>query len=149
MTLNECQRNAVSRLPIVSIPILFEIADQRRTEMAIGLLAGIHGHVAAKHVQRLLRDAEGAPVAYCAYSAGAAQRGNRALDRIVHRARGDGFVTDESSLRTVARDSLLQLNRPPGQAVASESRQPEIGSSRYDALFAGRQQQIGVVFRDH
>src|SRR5258705_12793837 len=63
------------RLPIVSIPILFEIADQRRTEMAIGLLAGIHGHVAAKRVQRLLRDAQRAPVSHGALGAGAGPPG--------------------------------------------------------------------------
>src|SRR5712671_2320713 len=40
----------VSRPPILSIPIAFEIADQRRAEMAIGLLSGIHGHVAAEHI---------------------------------------------------------------------------------------------------
>src|SRR6266446_10540072 len=100
-------RNAVSRLSVLSIPILFEIADQRRTEMAIGLLPGIDGHVAAKRFQRLLRDAEGAPVAHGAHGAGAAPCGNHALDRVVHRTGDDGFVADQSSLRAVARDSLL------------------------------------------
>src|SRR5258708_17931455 len=95
-------RNAVSRLAIVRIPILFEIADQCRTEMAIGLLAGIHGHVAAKPVQRLLRDAQRAPVAHCTHGAGTAPRGNHTLDRIVHRTGGDGFVTDEPIERMVS-----------------------------------------------
>src|SRR5258708_39847175 len=102
-------RNAVSRLAIVRIPILFEIADQRRTEMAIGLLAGIHGHVAAKRVQRLLRDAQRAPVAHGAHGAGAGPPGNCALDRVVHRTGGAGFVTDQSSRRAGARHSRLPL----------------------------------------
>ena len=57
------------RLAVLRVPMVFEIGDQRRAEMAIGLLAGIDRHVVAKHIERFLRDADGAAVAGCAHYA--------------------------------------------------------------------------------
>src|ERR1700740_3552527 len=39
------------------IPVSFQVGDQRRAEMAVGLLAGVHRHVAAKQIERLLAGA--------------------------------------------------------------------------------------------
>src|ERR1700719_385822 len=113
--------------------------------MAIGLFASVYGHIAAKQVERLLGDAESAPVANGTHHTGIGQSADGALDRSVHRPRGDGFVADQSPLRTVALDSAFVLDRLTGDAVAGESREPEVGCSGDDTLFAGRQCQVRVA----
>ena len=44
------------------VPLALEIGDQRRAEMAIGLIARVGGEIAAKQIERLLADADGAAV---------------------------------------------------------------------------------------
>ena len=59
------------------VPMALQVGDQRRAEMAHGLLARIGGEVAAKHVEWLLHDTECAPVADCAHRARASQGARR------------------------------------------------------------------------
>src|SRR4029079_9539362 len=54
-----------SHFSLLRVPVLLEIGDQRRREMAIGLLARVDRHVAAELVERLLRDTDGTAVAGC------------------------------------------------------------------------------------
>src|SRR5215475_8148346 len=51
-----------SCLALVRAPVLLEVADQRRAVHAGGLLAGVHGQVAAEVVHRLLAEADGLAV---------------------------------------------------------------------------------------
>src|SRR5215468_6562371 len=51
-----------SGLAVLGAPIPFEIGDQRGTEMAIRLLARVHGHIVAKQVERLFPHAKSSPV---------------------------------------------------------------------------------------
>ena len=74
-------RAAALNLALRRVPVLFQIGDQRRAEMAIGLLSGIDRHVAAERVERLFADAEGAPVAGGADHARAGEILDRARDR--------------------------------------------------------------------
>src|SRR5215213_11549252 len=67
-------------LPLLRVPVLFEIADQRGREMAIGLLACVHRHVAAEGVERFFGDAKGAPVARRADHAGACEIAHDAIE---------------------------------------------------------------------
>src|ERR1700730_14401914 len=117
--------------------------------MAIGLFASVYGHIAAKQVERLLGDAESAPVANGTHHTGIGQSADRALDCIVHCSRCDDFVADRSPLRTIARDSPFVLDRLTGDAVAGESWEPEVGGSGNDTLLAGWQGQVGVALRNH
>jgi hypothetical protein len=54
----------------VGVPISLKIRNQRRAEMTRGLFARINRHVAAKHIERFLRDPERAPIAGSADDAG-------------------------------------------------------------------------------
>src|SRR5271155_5313100 len=140
---------ARSGLSILRVPMALEIGNQRGAEMAIGLLAAVDCHVAAKQIQRLLADADSPPVAHGAHDSGTRHRADDPLDRLIHRTRGDGFVADQPPLRTVARDSSFGLDRLTGDTVAGQSRQPQVGGARNYPLLAGRQCQVGVVLRDH
>src|SRR6516165_7371931 len=63
------QRQGASGLAALRVPVALEICDQGRAEVAIGLLARIDGEIGAEHIERLLRDAGGAPVARRAHHA--------------------------------------------------------------------------------
>src|SRR5689334_16814425 len=70
--------------PLLRVPVLLEIADQRRREMAIGLLARVDGHVAAELIERLLGDTKGAPVPRRAHDAGVREARNDPRERRIH-----------------------------------------------------------------
>src|SRR3954452_24059509 len=55
-------RSIASELAVAGIPVLLEVADQRRAEVAERLLARVGGHVGAEEVQRLLARSQRAPV---------------------------------------------------------------------------------------
>src|SRR3954469_17389879 len=55
-------RDARSIASLVSTPVLLQVADERRAEVADGLLAGVQRHVLAERVERLLADAHRPPV---------------------------------------------------------------------------------------
>ena len=56
------RRGDESGAPVLRVPVPLEVGDQRRAEVAIGLVAGIGGAVAAEEVERLLPDATDAAV---------------------------------------------------------------------------------------
>src|SRR5712691_10758166 len=103
------------------IPVSFQVGDQRGAEMAGGLLSGVHRHVAAKEIERLLADAEGAPVAGGAHHAGAGQLFNRALERRLHLRRRHDLVADQARFRARAVDAALGHHRlrEPGSAAST------------------------------
>src|SRR5689334_5544372 len=92
---------------VLRVPVALEVRDQRRAEVAIGLLARIHCAVTAEIVERLLRHPKGAPVADRAHGAGAGQAGHDALDRGVHLAGGRDLVADQPALGAVALEPAL------------------------------------------
>ena len=49
-------------LSIMRVPLALEIGDQRRAEMAIGLVARVGGKILAKSVERLFADPDGAAI---------------------------------------------------------------------------------------
>src|SRR3954452_2641126 len=70
-----------SHLPLLRVPVLLEIGDQRRGEVAIGLLARINRHVAAELIERLLRHADGTPVTGCTDDARVGEACDHAIQR--------------------------------------------------------------------
>src|SRR5262252_9936895 len=78
------QRQGASGLAALRVPVTLKICDQGRAEVAVGLLARIDGEIGAEHVERLLRDAEGAPVAGGAHHARTGQPLDHAFDGRVH-----------------------------------------------------------------
>src|SRR5208337_4715660 len=57
-----CASPARLDFSLCRVPVFFQIRDQCRAEMAIGLLAAIDRHVAAENVERFFADAEDAPI---------------------------------------------------------------------------------------
>ena len=62
----------------------FKMCNDRQTEMAVGLFAAIHGHVAAEGIKRFFADTKGTPVACRAHNARAGEILNHARDRRIH-----------------------------------------------------------------
>src|SRR4051794_5773523 len=91
-----------SALAVLRVPVALEVGDQRRAEVAIGLLAGVDGAIAAEIVERLLCHPEGAAVADRADRAGAGEAGDHALDRRIHLAGRRDLVADQPALGAVA-----------------------------------------------
>src|SRR6185437_2285151 len=77
---NRQARRPVSGLSVSCVPVALEIGDQRRGEVAIGLLARIDGGVAPKRIERLLADPDGAAIADGADGAGAGEPLDDAVD---------------------------------------------------------------------
>src|SRR5262249_34030270 len=94
--------------------------------MAIGLLARVDGEISAEHIERLLRDADGAPVAGSAHDARRGQSFDHAFDGRVHFARGDDLVANQPPFRAVAVDPSLVLDRLPGEPVAGGGMGPRV-----------------------
>src|SRR5215813_13102519 len=135
--LREFVFDAASRLAALRVPVALEIGDQGRAEMAIGLLARVDGEISAEHIERLLRDADGAPVAGSAHDARRGQSFDHAFDGRVHFARGDDLVANQPPFRAVAVEPSLVLDRLPRDAVAGEARHAHIRRAGNDALLAG------------
>src|SRR5260370_8388505 len=94
-------RPGTSRLAALRVPIALEICDQRRTEVAIGLLARIDGKIGAEHLERLLRNPERAPVARRADRAGIGEPLDHALDGRIHVPGLDDLVAHPAAFRPV------------------------------------------------
>src|SRR5258708_21883601 len=106
------QRQGASRLAALRVPVALEICDQGPPHAAIGLLPRLDGEIGAEHVERLLRDAEGAPVAGGAHHARVGQSLDHAVDGRVHLAGFDDLVPDQPSFRPAAVHPALVLERP-------------------------------------
>src|SRR4051794_5367481 len=109
-----------SCLPVLRVPVPFQISDERGAENTIGLVARIGGGVAAEEVERLLRDAKGAAIADGAGRACIGQAVNDACDRLVHPAGACDLVTDEPALGTVTHQFALILDQLTRKAIAGE-----------------------------
>src|SRR5215213_4397339 len=134
-------QTSASELALVCIPVLLEIADQRRAEVAVGLLAGEGGHVLPEDVKRLLSDANRAAIGRGVDQARAGQRLGARVERLVHRVGLDDFVAEQlgwrdSGLELPAREDCL-----PGEPVADRARQAQRGGAGDDPLLAGRQEE--------
>src|SRR6187200_106191 len=73
-----------SKATLVGVPVLFEVANERRAEVAVRLLAAEGRHVLPKEVERLGADAQGAPVARGVHETRARQRLDAPADGVVH-----------------------------------------------------------------
>src|SRR3954470_17183703 len=102
---------AASGPAALRVPVALEIGNQRRAEVAVGLLARIDREVGAEHVEGLLGDAERAPVSGRAHDAGTGQPVHHPLDRRLHLAGIDDLIAPSATLRAVAFDPTLVLNR--------------------------------------
>src|SRR3954447_18307085 len=111
---------AASGLAALRVPVALEIGDQRRAEVTVGLLARIDREIGAEHVERLLGDAECAPVSGRAHDARAGQPLHHPLDRRVHLAGLDDLIADQAAIRAIAFDPALILNRLARSPVAGE-----------------------------
>src|SRR4051794_11990254 len=70
-----------SHFPLLRVPVLLEIGDQRRREVAISLLACVNRHVAPELIERLLRHADGTPVTRCTDDARVGEARDDAIER--------------------------------------------------------------------
>src|SRR3954464_14275949 len=75
-----------SHFPLLRVPVFFQIADQRRGEVAVGLLARVDRHVPAELIEGLLRDTKRAPVAGRAHDAGIRKARDHPIERRIHLA---------------------------------------------------------------
>src|SRR4051794_38329989 len=110
-----------SSASLVGTPVLLEVADQRRAEVARGLLAGVDGHVLAEDVERLLPDPERAPVGCPAHRAGARQLRRAALENRIHLA-----VLHDLVGELLRRELGAGQDRLTRAAVADEARQAQV-----------------------
>src|SRR3954466_909108 len=117
--------------------------------MAVCLLARIDGHVTAEAVERLLDDAEGAPVARGAHYAGAGELRHGARDGAVHLARGHDLVADQAPFRARAVDPQLGQHRLARDARADVALEAQVGGPRDDAFLARRQRHVGIFGGEH
>src|SRR3989442_6075340 len=131
------------------IPVPFEVFDQRRAEVAVGLLERVQGEIAPEQIERLLRNAESAPVRAGADHARTGQPLHDALDRAVHVASRDHLVADQPPLGAVALEPALGHDRLARNAVPGEARQAQVGRAGDDALLAGGQAHECVLRREH
>src|SRR5207249_4024019 len=93
------------------IPVPLEVLDQRRAEVAGGLLERVQGEIVTEQIERLLRDAERPPVRASAHDAGAGESFHYALDRAVHVGLRNHFVADQSPFRAFAIEAALGHDR--------------------------------------
>src|SRR6185369_9891637 len=98
---------AASGPAALRVPVALEIGDQRRAEVAVGLLARVDREVGAERVERLLGDAKRAPVSGRTHHAGTGQPLHHPLDRRVHLAGFDDLIADQAALRAAAFDPAL------------------------------------------
>src|SRR5262245_37515088 len=93
-------RGRRSESALTSLPMLLEVAHERRAEVAVRLLAAERRHVPAKRVERLGADAQRTPVARRVDETGARQRLDARRDRRVHLLRRlDGLVAEQVAVR--------------------------------------------------
>src|SRR5579864_4038635 len=137
-------RRPVSGPSVPRVPVALEIGDQRRREVAIGLLARVNGGVAPKRIERLLADPDGAAVADGADGPSAGEPVDDAVDRGVHFGWWRDLVADQPAFGAVAIEAALVEDGLPRDAVADEARQAQIREAGNDSLLARGQGEIGV-----
>src|SRR4029077_9027765 len=123
-----------SDLPIPGVPIALEVGDERRAEVTIGLLARVNGGIAAKEIERLLTNSEGAAVADGADGPGACEPRDNAVKRRIHFGGGRDLVADQTAFGAVTGQSALVKNGLARNAIAGEPRQAQIGEAGNDSL---------------
>src|SRR5438046_393044 len=79
---------------LMGAPVLLEVADQRRAEVARRLLARVDRHVLAEDVERLLADPQRATVGDAGDRAGGGELGRAVRDRVVHLPRFDDLIRE-------------------------------------------------------
>src|SRR5882672_6774543 len=110
-------KDATLDRPRPRVPMALEIGDQRRAEMAIGLLARVDRHIGAKSVERFLGDTKGPAVACGADHPGIGEAVDHPGDRRVHRRRLDDLVADKAAFGAVTVEPPSVHDRLPGYAV--------------------------------
>src|SRR5262245_9158656 len=99
-------------------PALLEIPDQRRADVALGLLARVGRHVGLEEGARLLADPQRPAVAGGADAAGARQRRAGLIDRLVHGAGWDHLVAQQPSLGALGLEPSVEQDRLTRQPLA-------------------------------
>src|SRR6201988_52050 len=92
-----CRTRIFSGASCRSIPVLLQVRDQGRAEVAVCLFPRIDRDIAAERVERLLPGAEGAPVARGADYAGPSELLHRAVYGIVDILRRDDLIADHAA----------------------------------------------------
>ena len=130
----ESARGARSIAALMGAPVLLEVADQRRAEVADRLLAAVRRHVLAEDVERLLADPQRAPVG------DAADRARRWRGRAARRS----IAASISPGATISSASSSGCELAAGEdrlaraAVADEARQAQVRGAGDDPLVARR-----------
>src|SRR3954453_8035301 len=110
-------RGACSILTLMGAPVLLEVADQRRAEVADGLLAAVGRHVLAERVERFLADAQRFAIRDAGDRAGAREVVRGALDRRVHLPGREDVVRQLLGGELAVRQDRLSCS-----AIADEAR---------------------------
>src|SRR5215471_14870270 len=105
------------------VPVLFEICNQCRAEMTVGLLTTIDSHIAAENIERLLADAEGAPVAGGADHARRREIVTHLDDGLLDLIRRRNHIANHATLGAVAFEAAAHHDRLARRAGAHETRQ--------------------------
>ena len=102
-----------------------------------------------KHVQGLCLDADGAPIRTGTHHAGARAILNHALNGGFNVIALDDFIGDEFALGRVGIEQFVKHDGLAGQPLTKKARQSDVGRTRKNAFFPGRQAEIGSLFSDH
>src|SRR5262249_57767379 len=113
--------------------------------MARGLLARIYGHVTAKHIERLLGNAKGSPIAGGADHTRTGEAVNHLFQRSIDRRRRRDLVADETPFRRVAIDAPPVKNRLARDTIPGETPQPQISGTRKDAFPASPHRHLAIL----
>src|SRR5262245_15736360 len=124
--------------PLRSVPVFFEICDEGRAEMAIGLLTAIDCHVAPECIEWFFAHAKCPSVTRRANHAGAGEIVDHARNRCVQLIGRHNEIANHASFRAVALEATAHHDGLPRRARTNETRQTQIGSARYDAFLARR-----------
>src|SRR5262245_23355839 len=135
-------RHALSRpldFPLRCVPVLFEICNQGRAEVAVGLLTAVNRHITAESIERFFPDPESAAVAGGTHHA----RGREIVayldDRLLHLIRRCDDIANHAALGAVAIESATHHDRLPCCPRANKTREAQVCGPRDNPLLARRE----------
>jgi hypothetical protein len=133
----------------VRAPVALEVAHERRAEVAEGLLARVQRrHVRAKDVDRLLAEAQGAPVGPRIDEARARERLHAPRDRGVDLAGLDDLVAQKVAVGGAGLELAARQDRLARDAIADRARQPQVRGTGDDPLLARGQVEATAALGD-
>ena len=125
-----------------------QVVNQRRAQVAAGLLTGIGRKILAKQIEGLLAGAQRAPVGGRVHETGVGQRLDPRLERPVHVPGFHHLVAEERRVRVTRGPLTAGENRLTGGAIPHEPGQAQVGRPGDDPFLAGGQEEARPAFGD-